>query len=85
MADTLCVPLMAQASAIGVLCMRRQEPVTAGAEAALPQALAEAVSEQISLSLANLMLREELPDLSMPTRARNAQPALPGTDADPRD
>ena len=65
LADTLCVPLMAQASAIGVLCMRRQEPVAAGAEAALPQALAEAVSEQISLSLANLMLREELRELSI--------------------
>ncbi len=62
-ADTLCVPLMAQASAIGVLCMRRQDP--GAGQTALPQALAEAASEQISLSLANLMLREELRELSI--------------------
>ncbi len=61
-ANTLCVPLMAQASAIGVLCMRELNPGVFAQE--LPQALAEAVSEQISLSLGNLMLREELRALS---------------------
>lgn len=64
-AGALCVPLMAQASSIGVLCMRELAPGAQREEAALPQALAEAASEQISLSLANLMLREELRELSI--------------------
>jgi diguanylate cyclase (GGDEF)-like protein len=64
-AATLCVPLMAQASAIGVLCLRHEESGSFSEAASPPQALAEAASEQISLSLANLMLREELHELSI--------------------
>lgn len=56
---SLCIPLMAQAAAIGVLHLRHPDFT------AIPQALAEAVAEQISLCLANLMLREELRDLAI--------------------
>lgn len=56
---TLCIPLIAQGSAIGILHLRHAD------FAAIPQALAEAVAEHISLCLANLMLREELRELSI--------------------
>lgn len=56
---TLCIPLMAQGAAIGILHLRHPD------FAAIPQALGEAVAEQISLCLANLMLREELRDLAI--------------------
>ncbi|HVO88383.1 MAG TPA: sensor domain-containing diguanylate cyclase, partial [Casimicrobiaceae bacterium] len=58
-AGTLCIPLMAQGAAIGILHLRHED------FAAIPQALAEAVAEQISLCLANLMLREELRELTI--------------------
>jgi diguanylate cyclase (GGDEF)-like protein len=57
--STLCIPLMAQGTAIGVLHLRHADLN------AIPQALAEAVAEQISLCLANLALRERLRDLTI--------------------
>ncbi len=65
---TLCVPLMAQATAIGVLHIRDSAapPKEDGDHAHIaPQALAETVAEQAALSLANLKLREELQELSI--------------------
>jgi diguanylate cyclase (GGDEF)-like protein len=66
-ARTLCVPLMAQGTAIGVLHVRdaatRKEGEDHAHEAS--QALAETVAEQAALSLANLKLREELHELSI--------------------
>ncbi len=64
---TLCVPLMAQATAIGVLHIRSPGAHRDGdGEAHAPsQALAETVAEQAALSLANLRLREELHELSI--------------------
>ena len=62
---SLCVPLMAQAIAIGILHVRYGLTAGPPEDAEIPQALAEAVAEQISLSLANLMLREELRELSI--------------------
>lgn len=65
--STLCVPLMAQGTAIGVLHIRSpgaNKDVDAQAKAP-SQALAETVAEQAALSLANLKLREELHELSV--------------------
>ena len=66
-ARTLCVPLLAQGTALGVLHIRDAAAHTEGEEPALPasQALAETVAEQAALSLANLKLREELQELSI--------------------
>jgi diguanylate cyclase (GGDEF)-like protein len=57
--STLCIPLMAQGTAIGVLHLRHADLN------AIPQALAEAVAEQISLCLGNLALRERLRELTI--------------------
>ncbi len=66
-ARTLCVPLLAQGTALGVLHIRDATAHKEGEEPALPasQALAETVAEQAALSLANLKLREELQELSI--------------------
>ncbi len=64
---TLCVPLMAQATAIGVLHVRSPAATDDGDSSsnAPSQALAETVAEQAALSLANLRLRDELHELSI--------------------
>jgi diguanylate cyclase (GGDEF)-like protein len=66
-ARTLCVPLMAQGTAIGVLHIRdAAAPKEGEADAhTASQALAETVAEQAALSLANLKLRDELHELSI--------------------
>jgi diguanylate cyclase (GGDEF)-like protein len=66
-AGSLCVPLMAQATAIGVLHIRNPRAAgSAGLPKRVPsQALAETVAEQAALSIANLRLREELRELSI--------------------
>ena len=64
---SVCVPLMAQGTAIGVLHVRDSAAHQEGDdEAHTPsQALAETVAEQAALSLANLKLRDELRELSI--------------------
>jgi diguanylate cyclase (GGDEF)-like protein len=64
---SLCAPLMAQATAIGVLHIRTPRSASSvGAPVRAPsQALAETVAEQAALSIANLRLREELRELSI--------------------
>jgi len=66
-AGSLCVPLMAQATAIGVLHIRNPRGTNdSGMPRRAPsQALAETIAEQAALSIANLRLREELRDLSI--------------------
>jgi diguanylate cyclase (GGDEF)-like protein len=65
---TLCVPLMAQGTALGVLHVRDSpaKPKDGEEDAnSASQALAETVAEQAALSLANLKLRDELRELSI--------------------
>jgi diguanylate cyclase (GGDEF)-like protein len=63
---TLCVPLLAQGTAIGVLHIRDAAVHKEGDHhVQATQALAETVAEQAALSLANLKLREELHELSI--------------------
>jgi diguanylate cyclase (GGDEF)-like protein len=64
---TLCVPLLAQGTAIGVLHIRDSTADKNADDHGHPasQALAETVAEQAALSLANLKLREELHELSI--------------------
>ncbi|HSD73876.1 MAG TPA: diguanylate cyclase [Steroidobacteraceae bacterium] len=64
---TLCVPLLAQGTAIGVLHIRDSAARKEGDDSvnSASQALAETVAEQAALSLANLKLREELHELSI--------------------
>jgi diguanylate cyclase (GGDEF)-like protein len=64
---TLCVPLLAQGTAIGVLHIRDSAADTNADDHAqsASQALAETVAEQAALSLANLKLRDELHELSI--------------------
>lgn len=66
-AGSLCIPLMAQATAIGVMHIRNPRALKDGdLQPRVPsQALAETVAEQAALSIANLRLREELHDLSI--------------------
>jgi diguanylate cyclase (GGDEF)-like protein len=66
-AGSLCVPLLAQATAIGVLHLRIPHDVSEGGASRRirSQALAETVAEQAALSIANLRLREELRELSI--------------------
>jgi diguanylate cyclase (GGDEF)-like protein len=67
-ARTVCVPLMAQGTAIGVLHVRDSTANRKdGAEDvnSASQALAETVAEQAALSLANLRLRDELRELAI--------------------
>lgn len=56
----LCVPLMVQGELLGILHLQNDDLMIAAAEAARNQFLAEAVAEHISLTLANLRLRETL-------------------------
>ena len=65
---TLCVPLMAQGTALGVLHVRDSAANRKDGEEdanSASQALAETVAEQAALSLANLKLRDELRELSI--------------------
>ena len=65
---TLCVPLMAQGTALGVLHVRDSAANRKDGEDdanSASQALAETVAEQAALSLANLRLRDELRELSI--------------------
>ena len=65
---TLCVPLMAQGTALGVLHVRDSAANRKDGEEdanSASQALAETVAEQAALSLANLRLRDELRELSI--------------------
>ena len=65
---TLCVPLMAQGTALGVLHVRDSAANRKDGEDdanSASQALAETVAEQAALSLANLKLRDELRELSI--------------------
>ena len=67
-ARTVCVPLMAQGTALGVLHVRDLSTARKEGEEdanSASQALAETVAEQAALSLANLKLREELHELSI--------------------
>jgi diguanylate cyclase (GGDEF)-like protein len=67
-ARSLCVPLMAQGTAIGVLHIRDSSANAKDGEEdahSASQALAETVAEQAALSLANLKLRDELRELSI--------------------
>lgn len=66
-AGSLCIPLMAQATAIGVMHIRNPRTQREGElQPRVPsQALAETVAEQAALSIANLRLREELHELSI--------------------
>ena len=66
-AGSVCVPLMAQATAMGVLHIRNPRVRNEGDlhRPAPSQALAETVAEQAALSIANLRLREELQELSI--------------------
>jgi len=57
-AGSLCIPLMAQGEALGILHLRRTNPDTGPLEAIAP--LAATVSEPLALALANLKLRETL-------------------------
>lgn len=54
--NTLCIPLVAQGDALGVLCLEGE---------VLSEQLAVAVGEQLSLALANLRLRETLRNQSI--------------------
>lgn len=54
--NTLCIPLVAQGEALGVLCLEAE---------VLDEQLAVTVSEQLSLALANLRLRETLRNQSI--------------------
>jgi diguanylate cyclase (GGDEF)-like protein/PAS domain S-box-containing protein len=56
-ARTLCVPMMAQGKAVGLLYLCFPEPTKLSQER---ENLARTVSEQLSLALANLQLRETL-------------------------
>jgi diguanylate cyclase (GGDEF)-like protein len=58
----LCVPLLAQNEALGVLHLAVPAPLAArpGEPGEAPERLAVAVAEQLALALANLRLREEL-------------------------
>jgi diguanylate cyclase (GGDEF)-like protein len=67
-ARSLCVPLMAQGTAIGVLHIRDSSANAQDGEQdahSASQALTETVAEQAALSLANLKLRDELRELSI--------------------
>ncbi len=54
---TLCVPMMAQGEALGILHLR---PISDQPLAQKTMQLAESVAEQLSLAIANLVLRETL-------------------------
>lgn len=57
MVEHLCVPMIAQGDALGLLCLASEE---SGQISADQQRLATAVAEHIALALANLKLREAL-------------------------
>jgi diguanylate cyclase (GGDEF)-like protein/PAS domain S-box-containing protein len=57
-AGSLCIPLMAQGEAMGILHLRRSNPDAGPLETIVP--LATTVSEALALALANLKLRETL-------------------------
>ena len=61
-AESLCVPMMAQGEALGVLYL---SSLKLGELAKTKQQLAVTIAEQISLSLANLKLRETLQNQSI--------------------
>jgi diguanylate cyclase (GGDEF)-like protein len=59
--DCLCVPMMAQGEALGVLHVCAESgPTTEGLAVVLNERLAVTMSEQVALALANLNLRETL-------------------------
>ncbi|MES1026084.1 diguanylate cyclase [Gloeocapsa sp. BRSZ] len=61
-AESLCIPMMAQGEALGMLYLSSPE---SGQLTQVKQQLAIAVAERISLSLANVKLRETLRDQSV--------------------
>jgi diguanylate cyclase (GGDEF)-like protein len=57
---SLCIPLMAQSDALGVLMLHHSSATEAGPAAAHRRALAVNTAEHIALALSNLRLRESL-------------------------
>lgn len=67
-ADTVCVPLIAQRETIGLLYLEPRTQAGAGTGAArgdLPEAYLTMLAENLSLALANLRLRDSLRELAM--------------------
>lgn len=64
-AGTLCVPLVAQGDALGVLCLNHVTPLADGAARERRRARAMAAAERIALALSNLRLREDLREQAM--------------------
>ena len=64
-AATLCVPMMAEGAALGLLHLACEQPLPDAATAQAWREHAQRVAEQLGLALANLKLRKQLRDQSI--------------------